>query len=67
MAKLRHEDLDWVWELLSIKGIRSLDIGSEIHHCPPSHSKAMAFFAAFSASIEKGFAEFLRAEMLALQ
>jgi hypothetical protein len=50
--------------LLSVKGIGKLDVKSEIHHCPPSHSAAMGFFAAFSASIETGFTEFLRSEML---
>jgi hypothetical protein len=63
LSKVRHEPLEWVWELLTIKGIQHLEIGAEIRHCPPSHSNAMAFFAAFSASIEKGFKEFLRAEL----
>lgn len=67
LSSVGYEPLEWVWELLSVKGIRNLEIGSEIHHCPPSHSSAMAFFAAFSASIEKGFAEFLRAEMMRVQ
>lgn len=64
LSRVRYEALDWVWELLSIGKIRKLEVGSEIHHCPPSHSSAMAFFAAFSASIETGFAEFLRSELL---
>jgi len=63
LSNVRYEALEWVWELLAIKGISRLDVTSEIHHCPPSHSSAMAFFAAFSASIETGFAEYLRAEM----
>lgn len=64
LAKVRHEPLEWVWELLTVNGLQNLEIGSEIHHCPPSHSNGMEFFAAFSASIEKGFTEFLRAELL---
>lgn len=64
MSKLRHEPLEWVWELLAIEGIRNLEIGSEIHHCPPTHSNGMQFFAAFSASIEDGFTDFLRAELV---
>jgi hypothetical protein len=64
LSTVRYEPLEWVWELLSIKGIRKLDVSSEIHHCPPSHSSAMSFFAAFSASIETGFAEFLRSQMI---
>ncbi len=64
LANVRYEPLEWVWELLSIKGLRKLQIDSEIHHCPPSHSSAMAFFAAFSSSIEKGFSEYLRSELV---
>jgi hypothetical protein len=64
LASVAYEPLEWVWQLLSVKGIRKLEIGSEIHHCPPSHSTAMAFFAAFSASIEKGFADFLHSELV---
>lgn len=60
LASVAYEPLEWVWQLLSVKGIRNLEVESEIHHCPPSHSSAMAFFAAFSSSIEKGFADFLR-------
>jgi hypothetical protein len=64
LSSVKYEPLEWVWELLSVKGIGKLDVKSEIHHCPPSHSAAMGFFAAFSASIETGFTEFLRSEML---
>lgn len=64
LACVRHDALDWVWELLSIRGLEKVDVSSEIHHCPPSHSSAMEFFAAFSASIEKGFAEFLHSELV---
>jgi len=67
LQSVRYEALDWVWELLSIKGIRNLEICSEIHHCPPSHSNAMAFFAAFSSSIEKSFAEYLRGQLLPME
>ncbi|KAL2066983.1 hypothetical protein VTL71DRAFT_1407 [Oculimacula yallundae] len=64
LANVRYEPLEWVWELLSLEGIRNLEVSSEIHHCPPSHSSAMAFFAAFSSSIEKGFSDFLRSELV---
>lgn len=64
LQSVAYDPLDWVWELLTIKGIQNLEVGSEIHHCPPSHSNAMAFFATFSAAIDKGFTDFLRSEML---
>lgn len=64
MSDIRYEPLEWVWEMLPIKGIQNLEIDAEIHHCPPSHSNAMAFFAAFSSSIEKGFAEYLKGQIV---
>lgn len=64
LASVAYEPLEWVWQLLSVKGIRNLEVLSEIQHCPPSHSSAMAFFAVFSSSIEKGFADFLREELV---
>ena len=64
LQSVAYEPLEWVWEMLMIKGIEHLEVESEIYYCPPSHSSAMAFFAAFSASIETGFADFLRAQMV---
>lgn len=64
LQNVQYDPLEWVWDLLKVKGIQKLEVGSEIRHCPPSHSNAMAFFAAFSASIETGFADFLRSQML---
>lgn len=65
LSSVAYEPLEWAFQLLEIKGIRKLDITSEIHSIPPpSHSLAMTFFAAFSASIENGFAEYLRRELI---
>ncbi|KAM3075679.1 hypothetical protein ACMFMG_007810 [Clarireedia jacksonii] len=65
LSRVAYEPLEWALQLREIKGIETLDISSEIHSIPPpSHSAAMAFFGAFSASIETGFAEFLRREMI---
>jgi len=64
LFNVRYEALEWAWQLSTIKGIRELDIASEMRQCPPSESNAMAFFAAFSACIETGFADYLRSEML---
>ncbi|QSZ30426.1 hypothetical protein DSL72_004949 [Monilinia vaccinii-corymbosi] len=64
LSSVAYEPLEWVFQLLEIKGIQKLEITSEIRAIPePSHSLAMAFFAAFSASIENGFAEYLRREL----
>ncbi|ESZ96430.1 hypothetical protein SBOR_3162 [Sclerotinia borealis F-4128] len=65
LSSVAYEPLEWALQLLEIKGIQKLDITSEIHTIPPpSHSPSMAFFGAFSASIDNGFAEYLRQELI---
>lgn len=64
LARAGYDSLGWVQELMAIKGLEELEIVPDVQLCPPPNSMAMEFFAAFSASIEKGFAEFLRSEML---
>lgn len=64
LRKARHEPLEWVWELLAIKGLQRVEVSSEIHQAPLHHSKNMTFFAEFSASIDNGFSEFLRSELV---
>ena len=63
--KVRYEPLEWVWQLLTVKGIRRLEIQKTVMQIPRAHSNAMNFYAAFSASVEEGFSEFLRGELLA--
>jgi len=58
------EGMEWVKQVASIKGLRSLDIKAHLEHCPPPQSNAMAFFVNFSASIEQGFAEYLKELMV---
>lgn len=64
LKKARYEPLEWVWEILGMQGLQNLQISSEIRDAPLGHSQAMTFFAEFSASIETGFAEFLRQELI---
>lgn len=65
LTSVSYEPLNWVTQLLEIKGLQKLDITSEIHSIPPSsHSSYMAFFGAFSASIEHGFTEYLQRELV---
>jgi hypothetical protein len=61
----RFEGMEWVRQLCAIKGLRSLDVGAIWEVCPPPCSNALAFFVSFSESIEGGFAEFLRENMVA--
>ncbi|MCJ1282532.1 hypothetical protein MMC26_001855 [Xylographa opegraphella] len=61
---IEFEGMEWVKQIASIKGLRNLDIRAHLEHCPPPQSNAMAFFMNFSASIEKGFAEYLEELMV---
>ncbi|KAI5921598.1 hypothetical protein F4810DRAFT_677788 [Camillea tinctor] len=63
LADIRHESLDWVADLATVRCIRDLEIVPDVQYCPPPVSASMIVFAAFSASIERGLAEFLRAQL----
>jgi hypothetical protein len=64
LAGVGFEGVEWIQELIGIRALEELEVIPEIEHCPPSTSSAMSFFQAFSASIEKGFTDYLRSEML---
>ncbi|MCJ1450447.1 hypothetical protein MMC28_000778 [Mycoblastus sanguinarius] len=59
-----EEQMEWVKEIAAIKGLKVLNVKAVLEHCPIPSSKAMAFFVNFSASIEKGFAEYLKSLMV---
>lgn len=60
------EGMEWLRELLEIKGLQELNLSTIVEHCPPAtNSMAMAGYIRFSASIEHGLSKFLRSEMLA--
>ena len=58
-----EEDMEWVNHVTAIKGLQTLNVQALLEHCPIPGSKKMAFFVNFSASIEKGFADYLRSLM----
>ena len=58
------EGMEWVRQVATIKGLRKLEVKAHMEHCPPPQSNSMAFFVNFSASIEKGFADYLRELMV---
>ncbi|XXG98653.1 hypothetical protein Hte_004980 [Hypoxylon texense] len=60
---IKHESLDWVEELLHIRGLEELEILPDVHYCPPPSSTNMIIFAALSASIERGLTEFLKNQL----
>ncbi|MCJ1277392.1 hypothetical protein MMC21_005204 [Puttea exsequens] len=67
ISKLKEmdDDMEWVKHVSAIKGLQVLNVKALLEHCPIPGSKAMAFFVNFSASIEKGFTDYLRSHMVA--
>lgn len=59
------EDMEWMKHVVAISDLRILNVRALLQHCPIPGSKAMAFFVNFSASIEIGFAEYLKSLMVA--
>lgn len=59
------EGMEWARQVTAIKGLEVLNVKAHLEHCPsPMNSRAMAFFVDFSASIEGGFADWLRGKMV---
>ncbi|KAF2006943.1 hypothetical protein P154DRAFT_454755 [Amniculicola lignicola CBS 123094] len=59
-----HIDLDWAGEMMAIRGLREMQVRALVEHCPAPMSEGMAFWVAFSASVEKGFAEWVTGRMV---
>lgn len=58
-------NMEWLQYLLELRGLQELDVQAVVEHCPPgTNSMAMAEYIRFSASVESGFREFLRGELL---
>lgn len=64
VTKHRRDEMQWVRDLLEIKGLQRLDVRPCVEHCPAPGSNAMMFFVAFSASVETGFTDYLTKRML---
>lgn len=59
------EGMEWVMQLAEIKGLKDVHVKAHLEHCPLPCSNRETFFLNFSASIEQGFAAFLKLQMLA--
>jgi hypothetical protein len=58
--------MEWMQYLLEITDLESLDVRAIVQNCASASSSAtMAHYVRFSASVETGFAEFLRSRLLA--
>ncbi|KAL5418306.1 hypothetical protein PMIN04_007349 [Paraphaeosphaeria minitans] len=57
-------DLTWVDQLFEVRGVREVSVKALVEYCPPAVSEAMAFWIAFSKSVEAGFGEWVRGIMV---
>ena len=57
-------DLAWVEQLFEVKGLKQVNVQALVEHCPRPVSESMAFWIAFSKSVEDGFNEWVRETML---
>lgn len=57
-------DLTWVEQMFELKGLRRVNIKALVEHCPAPVSETMAFWVAFSKSVEGGFGEWVRQVMV---
>ncbi|XPS73534.1 hypothetical protein M3J09_005679 [Ascochyta lentis] len=59
-------DLEWVEQLMRIQGLRDVSVKALVEHCARPVSEKLAFWVAFSKSVEEGgFGEWVRGVMVA--
>lgn len=58
------EGMEWLQELLKVKGLEHIEVDAVVEHCPLPRSVAMARYIQFSASVEGPFQEFLKGRMI---
>ncbi|KZM27051.1 uncharacterized protein EKO05_0004996 [Ascochyta rabiei] len=58
-------ELEWVEQLMRIRGLRDISVKALVQHCACPVSEKLAFWVAFSKSVEAGgFGEWLRGAMV---
>ena len=58
------ENMEWARQLSEIQGLGTLNVRAIMENCPPPQSSMMMFFVNFSASIERGFREYMNSVMV---
>ena len=58
------DNMEWARQLSQIKGLGVLNVKAIMENCPPPQSSMMVFFVNFSASIERGFREYMTSVMV---
>ena len=58
-------DLEWSEQLMQIRGLEKVDVRALVEHCARPVSEKLAFWVAFSKSVEEGgFGEWVRSAMV---
>lgn len=58
-------DLEWVEQLMRIQGLRRIDVRALVEHCARPVSEKLAFWVAFSKSVDEGrFGEWIQSVMV---
>lgn len=58
-------DLEWAEQLMAIKGLRDVSVRALVEHCARPVSEKLAFWVAFSKSVDEGgFGEWVRGVMV---
>ena len=58
-------DLEWAEQLMRIRGLRGISVKALVEHCARPVSEKLAFWVAFSKSVEEGgFGEWVRSVMI---
>ncbi|KAI0517355.1 hypothetical protein F5B22DRAFT_119285 [Xylaria bambusicola] len=60
LVDIRHDTLDWVSDLVNLNKLREVEVEADFGDVPRAQNSNMFVFMAFSASIERGFKEFLK-------
>ncbi|KAI0967039.1 hypothetical protein F4678DRAFT_447214 [Xylaria arbuscula] len=59
LVDIRHDTLHWVGDVVRLKGLTGVEVVPDFCTVPPPQTSNMFVFLAFSASVDKGFREFL--------
>ncbi|KAI1364321.1 hypothetical protein F5Y08DRAFT_307271 [Xylaria arbuscula] len=59
LVDIRHDTLEWVSDLVGLNKLRGLEVVADFADVPRAQNSNMFVFMALSASIERGFKEFL--------
>ncbi|TGJ87338.1 hypothetical protein E0Z10_g1494 [Xylaria hypoxylon] len=63
LIDIRHDTLYWIADVLSLKGLRDIEVTPDFCIIPPPQTSNMRVFLAFSASIQTGVKEYLREQL----